>query len=239
MLAALEVSTRLCSVALLDLQGVEAPEETRLADDVDSAAVLMPTLQAMLARRSKAPQDLAALAVSIGPGSFTGIRVGLASAQGFCLPSELPAFGIPTLDGLAENLRADGWFGEALCLIDAQRGECFVGHYQVHPEGFETLTPPRILAPAALPDIVKGRVWLVGPGALKYEAELHKALGTQALLAFTQSHRPRASSLARLAQKAWNEGKRPPASDLKPLYLRVPAPDEKIWKDGRSGVPGV
>jgi hypothetical protein len=66
----------------------------------------------------------------------------------------------------------------------------------------------------------------VGPGALKYEDEIRKALGVQAMFAFTQAHRPRAASVARLAMARWRKGERPVGADLQPLYLRVPAPDE-------------
>ncbi len=215
-------------MAVLDLIGESEPEEMRLPDDQESASVLVPALEELLSHRGATAQDLVAVAVSVGPGSFTGIRVGLATAQGLCLPSQLPAFGVSTLDALAENLRTDGWYGEALVLIDAQRGECFTGHYQVEPDGILIVEPPRIVAPEAMPAMLQqGRVWVVGPGALRYEADLRRFLGADAMFAFTASHRPRAASVARLAFQMWQAGYRPPVSDLQPIYLRDPAPDEK------------
>lgn len=235
MLAAIEVSTRICSVALLDMMSGEVVQELSLPGEMESSETLLPALEQLLTRRHLTPADLAAVAVSVGPGSFTGIRVGLSTAQGLCLPGDIPAYGISSLDGLAENLCAGGWEGEALALVDAQRGECFVGHYQVETEGFRLLDAPTILPPSELPKRVSGRCWVVGPGALKHEKALREALGAQAMFAMTAFHQPQAASIARLAYREWQAGKRPKAADLKPLYLRVPSVDEKTGEASPDG----
>ncbi|HXL72919.1 MAG TPA: tRNA (adenosine(37)-N6)-threonylcarbamoyltransferase complex dimerization subunit type 1 TsaB, partial [bacterium] len=129
MLASIEVSTRISSVALLDLKTGREAAQAPLAAHLESSATLLPALQTLLVSQDLTAKDITAVAVALGPGSFTGIRVGIATAEGLAMPSHLPVFGISTLDGLAENLRSDGLRGEALCLIDAQRGECFVGRY--------------------------------------------------------------------------------------------------------------
>ncbi len=227
MLAAIEVSTRVSSVALLDLVTGEEISEIALPGDWESSATLLPALETLLQQRDLSAQDLAAVAVSVGPGSFTGIRVGIATAGGLCLPSNLMAFGVSTLDGLAENLRAGQMQGEALCLVDAQRGECFVGHYRIGSGDFKEVEPPRILGFERLPSILKERAWLVGPGALKYEKEIRESLGTQGMFAFNTLHQPKAMSIARIAYRQWRAGRRPTLQDLKPLYLRRPAVDEK------------
>ncbi len=227
MLAAIEVSTRISSVALLDLVTGEELSEMALPGDWESSSTLLPALETLLQQRDMTPQDLAALAVSVGPGSFTGIRVGIATAAGFCLPSNLMAFGISTLDGLAENLRSGELRGEALCLVDAQRGECFVGHYHIEALDFKELEPPQILGFERLSSILQEKAWLVGPGALKYEKEIRESLGTQGMFAFNALHPPKAMSIARIAYRQWQAGQRPTLQDLKPLYLRPPAVDEK------------
>ncbi|MGH7740035.1 MAG: tRNA (adenosine(37)-N6)-threonylcarbamoyltransferase complex dimerization subunit type 1 TsaB [bacterium] len=227
MLAAIEVSTRICSVALLDIITGEELAEVHLPPDWESSVTLIPAMESLLTQKGAGPQDLDAVAVSIGPGSFTGIRVGIATAEGLCLPSNLLAFGISTLDGLAENLRHAELHGEALALIDAHRGECFVGHYLIDPEEVRPLEPPRILKPEQLIGELKGRAWIVGPGALKYEREIREGLGAQGLFAFTALHQPSAMSVARLAYRHWRAGERPTLDHLKPLYLRPPSVDEK------------
>jgi len=227
LLAAIEVSTRISSVALLDLVTGEELAEVALPSDWESSVTLIPALEALLTEKGMTAQDLAAVAVSIGPGSFTGIRVGLATAEGLCMPGNLLAFGIPTLDGLAENLRAAEMTGEAICLLDAQRGECFVGHYDIGKDNFRELNPPQIMPFEQLFATLKGKVWVVGPGALKYEKEIREGLGTVGMFAFNALHQPKAMSIARLAYQQWKEGKRPTLDQLKPLYLRPPAVDEK------------
>ncbi|HET9870906.1 MAG TPA: tRNA (adenosine(37)-N6)-threonylcarbamoyltransferase complex dimerization subunit type 1 TsaB [bacterium] len=227
MLAAIEVSTRICSVALLDLVTGEELAEVHLPPDWESSVTLIPAMESLLTQKGVGPQDLAAVAVSVGPGSFTGIRVGIATAEGLCLPSNLLAFGVPTLDGLAENLRRAELQGEAVALIDAHRGECFVGHYQIDPEEVQALEPPRILKPEQLVGEMKGRGWVVGPGALKYEREIREGLGAQGVFAFTALHQPSAMSVAKLAYRRWQAGERPTLESLKPIYLRPPSVDEK------------
>jgi tRNA threonylcarbamoyladenosine biosynthesis protein TsaB len=227
LLAAIEVSTRISSVALLDLVTGEELAEADLPADWESSATLIPALEAILQQKGFTVQDLAAVAVSIGPGSFTGIRVGIATAEGICMPSNLLAFGIPTLDGLAENLRYAELHGETLCLVDAQRGECFTGHYEVTADDVHELEPPQILGIESLHSVIQGKTWIVGPGALKYEKEIRESMGTQALFAFNAFHKPRAMSIARLAYRRGKWRSRPTIKDLKPLYLRPPAADEK------------
>lgn len=227
MLAAIEVSTRISSVALLDLVTGEELAEMSLPGDWESSATLLPALETLLQQREMTAKDLAAVAVSVGPGSFTGIRVGIATTEGLCLPGNLLAFGVSTLDGLAENLRAAEMMGEALCLVDAQRGECFVGHYRIEAGGFTELEPPQILGFERMAALLKERAWVVGPGALKYEKELHESLGTLGMFAFNSLHQPKAMSIARIAYRQWQGGARPSLMELKPLYLRLPAVDEK------------
>ncbi len=227
MLAALEVSTRICSVALLDLDSGEVAASLSMPDDMESSQTLLPALQDLLKQKRLGAEDLTAIAVSVGPGSFTGIRVGISTAQGLALPGNIPCYGISSLDGLAENLRSGGWEGEALALIDAQRGECFAGHYQIEASGFRKWEEPRILMPADFALVLQGRAWIVGPGALKQERAIRESLGTQGLFAMTAFHRPSALSIARLAFERWRSGERPDAGSLQPLYLRQPAADEK------------
>ncbi len=227
MLAAIEVSTRISSVALLDLVTGEELAEFALAPEWESSVTLIPTLDMLLKQMDRSVQDLAAVAVSLGPGSFTGIRVGIATAEGLCLPSNLLAYGISTLEGLAENLRGAEMQGNALCLIDAQRGQCFVGQYEIGKEDVKELAPPQILAVEQFYQLLRGKTWIVGPGALKYEKDIRESLGLMGMFAFNSLHQPKAMSVARLAYREWQRGLRPGLQDLKPLYLRPPAVDEK------------
>jgi tRNA threonylcarbamoyladenosine biosynthesis protein TsaB len=227
MLAALEVSTRISSVALLDPVTGEELGELALSSEVESSSTLIPGLDEILRTKGLGPKNLTAVAVAVGPGSFTGIRVGIATAQGLCMSSKLPAYGISTLDGLAENLRAAGLTGEALCLVDAMRGECFVGHYSIQKEGFSELSAPSIVAVDKLGLIPRGKVLAAGPGAMRYEKEIRGSLASQVSLAPPHLHSPSAMSVGRLACRQWKAGKKPGFEQLTPFYLRPPSVEEK------------
>jgi hypothetical protein len=89
------------------------------------------------------------------------------------------------------------------------------------------LAPPVILKIGVLKDIVQDKAWLVGAGYLKYENEIKEAVGEQGKWIEDPIHDPKAMSLARLAFGMWKSGLRPALETLKPLYLRIPAVDEK------------
>jgi tRNA threonylcarbamoyladenosine biosynthesis protein TsaB len=155
-----------------------------------------------LAREAAAgPLDLGLLVVGVGPGSFTGVRIGLAAARGLGLALELPVAGVSTLEALAAG--APG----AVPVIDARRREvfAFVG------------SEPRCLAPADL-EVEPGREY-VGDGAVRYRATIEERGGIVPS-DDDERHIPWARHLARLARGAG------PAELVEPVYLRVPDVDK-------------
>jgi len=227
LLASLEVSTRLSSVALFDLEKGQSVGETFLSNDQESSVTLLPGLEKLLQQNQLKAQAITALAVALGPGSFTGIRIGIATAEGFAMPQGLPVYGVPTLDGLAENLQAAGQRGEALCLIDAMRGECFAARYSLDEAGFHELEPATIWTLEKIAQNIGEKTWVVGPGALRYETDIKKLSGTRGQWVAADLHRPSAFSLARIAYRRWKGGERPGLESLRPLYIRLPSVEEK------------
>lgn len=127
---ALDTATQLGTVALLEERSVG--ELLVLADasaSVDSrhGETLLPHLTDVLARGGLKPKDLTMIAVGIGPGSFTGVRVGLATAKGLALALKIPLVGISTLDVVAAGA---GDHPSLLVLLDAKKGEVFGAHYE-------------------------------------------------------------------------------------------------------------
>ena len=165
-----------------------------LGERVSRASTLLEDVDALLRRAGAHAGELEALAVGIGPGSFTGTRIGLAAARGLALALDLPAAGVSTLDALAAG--APG----ALAVIDAKRREIFVAG-------------PRVLAPAELA-IEPGTV-LVGDGAIRYR-ELLEAADAEVPPDDDERHLPRARFHAALASDFG------PAELLEPLYVRQP-----------------
>lgn len=176
------------------------------------------------------------IAVGIGPGTFTGIRIGLATAKGLSLSTGIPAVGIPTLAALAAGVAArKEESGPVMPVLDARRGEVFAALYNA---GGRELEPPAACPPERLVE------WLAeitarlprpprvaGPGALRFADQLDRA-GVPVPDPGSDLHRLSGSALCRLAAGLPSSET---AKPLEPIYLR--APDAKIWleRDRRSG----
>lgn len=216
---ALDTSGAACSVALRDGTGrLLAHRFQALARG--HAELLMPMLRDTMAEARIDFAALSLLAVTTGPGSFTGIRVGLAAARGLALASGLPILGVTAFDALAAAIAAAIAPGERagrplLVAIDSRRGDLFV-------QGFAAdgspLAAPAAVAPDGLAAIAPpGALMLVGDGAERAAAAL-AAAGRPAILAAARL--PDAADVAAVALVRWRPGEWPP-SPL-PLYLRAP-----------------
>jgi len=164
------------------------------------AVTVLEDLDALLRQAGARTRELEGLAVGIGPGSFTGIRIGLATARGLALALGVPVAGVSTLDALAAGAP------EAVPVIDARRGEVFVLQGE-----------PRVLAPDEL-QLAAGTV-CVGSGAVRYRSLL-EAAGADVPPDQDERHLPRARFHAQLARHFG------PAEAVEPMYLRVPDADK-------------
>jgi tRNA threonylcarbamoyladenosine biosynthesis protein TsaB len=126
---ALDTATHLATVALLEERDGQLIVLAEASASVDSrhGETLLPHLTDVLARASLKPTDLAMIAVGIGPGSFTGVRVGLATAKGLALALKIPLLGVSTLDVVAAGA---GDHASLLVLLDAKKGEVFGARYE-------------------------------------------------------------------------------------------------------------
>jgi tRNA threonylcarbamoyladenosine biosynthesis protein TsaB len=174
-----------------------------LGERTGRAVEVLADADELLRTAGAVPRDLDLLAVGVGPGSFTGVRIGLAAARGVALALDLPVAGVSTLEALAAG--APG----AVPVIDARRGEVFV------------LSSGRVrcLAPDAL-DVGTGGTY-VGDGAVRYRTAI-EAAGGVVPPDDSDVHVPRARFHAELA----GEGR--PAEQVEPLYLRVPDAEKAL-----------
>jgi tRNA threonylcarbamoyladenosine biosynthesis protein TsaB len=171
-------------------------------------------------------RDIDAFAVSIGPGSFTSLRIGIATAKAFAHALRKPLTGVPTLDALAEGLH--GTPGLICPVLTARAQEVYASFYVSASEGMKRLSgylavDPRRLA-GCLQNDLRARVTFTGEGALAWWDVLREALGDRAVLAEPAQLWPRAALVAAVGQNAleqWQGGTRLPA--IRALYVKPPA----------------
>lgn len=180
--------------------------------------------------------DISAVAVDIGPGLFTGLRVGVAAAKAVAHALRVPMIGISSLDLLAWPLRHTS--REIVAVIDARRGEVFAARYRPTPGGVQRLAEPMVCGPDDLRAELQARdadYLVVGDGGLRYADDLADIVSAE--IAEQHLAYPNASSLVQLAHaRAIREDFVQPWQ-LEPLYLRPP--DAEINWSMRAGLtPG-
>jgi tRNA threonylcarbamoyladenosine biosynthesis protein TsaB len=168
--------------------------------------------------------EIDAFAVATGPGSFTGLRVGIATMQGLAFAAGKPLFGISGLDALA---RIGGRTARVATWVDAWRGEVYAGTYE---KGRAT-AEPTVGRPQELLDGLRGTPTLfIGGGAESHRQQIREMLGPHALWASPLAPAI-AGAIALLATEAAAAGHRPPPDAIRPLYVRRPdlerAPDAR------------
>jgi tRNA threonylcarbamoyladenosine biosynthesis protein TsaB len=199
-LLAFDTATPLVTVALHD--GDDVVAERTSDRPMKHGEQLAPLIEAVLRDRGLVRQDLTALAVGVGPGPFTGLRVGLVTARTLALALELPVYGVCTLDVLAIEAVDTGAVREDfLVATDARRKEVYLASYDA--DGAR-LAGPEVLRPA---DAATDRP-VVGEGAVLYPAAFPRPAGPA---------RPSAGWLARVVAE-----ERAELLDPEPLYLRRP-----------------
>ncbi len=232
LILAVESATAEVGCALVGADGVIA--EVRVARGRRHAETLAPAIRFACEQGGVALAEVAAVAVDVGPGLFTGLRVGIATAKAIAAARGLPMVGISSLDLLAFPARLGT--RRIAAVVDARRGELFVAFYRPVPGGVQREGDPMVCTPdELLAELAAAREehLLVGDGACRYADQFttvgHLEVGDASL-----AH-PSVAVLGQLAraQALREEWVRP--HDLAPLYLRQP--DAEInWqtREGRS-----
>ncbi len=231
MILAIESATPCASVALV--AGDRVLGETVLPPERQVSETLLSAIDRLLGETGRGAEGVTHVAVSAGPGSFTGLRVGMAAAKGFCLGWGLPIVPVPTLRALASRFHA----GEALVcpVLDARKKEVYAGIFRW--EGMECLrvAPDAAVPPDALPEwFAEGNVLFCGDGTIPYGELLRAKMGPRALFLPPGEGFPRASAVGLLAARTVREGGMPEARTVVPAYLRPSEAERHRGERGRT-----
>lgn len=169
---------------------------------------------------------LEGVAVAIGPGSFTGLRIGIATAKGMALALNIPIVGISSLESLARN--GDVFDGVVVPLIDARRGEIYAAVYNASAKDRQKGTRRIVVKECVLPPNelikqlkkIKGKMLFIGDGALEYGDMIVRAIGARSMVAQSSECYPQAANLAWLAAARFAKGKSDDLAMLVPNYIR-------------------
>ena len=171
------------------------------------------------------------IAVGVGPGSFTGLRIGIATARALAQARGISIAPVSSLAALARGISESDATAPALPLIDARRGEVFAALYDA---GGAEVWPPFVAPPAELADRLQTMDWTplaAGDGALRFGAEL-EAAGATVAPPENPIHRVAARHVCAVGEAAIEAT----PDQIQPLYLRPP--DAKRWLERDRGIPG-
>ncbi|MBE5254276.1 MAG: tRNA (adenosine(37)-N6)-threonylcarbamoyltransferase complex dimerization subunit type 1 TsaB [Enterobacterales bacterium endosymbiont of Blomia tropicalis] len=221
---ALDTATEACSAALLNQQQIDARFEIAPRDHTQR---ILPLIEELLLAQQLDLTELDALAFGRGPGSFTGVRIGIGIAQGLALGAALPMIGISTLATLAQGAWRQHGARRVLAAIDARMGEVYWAEYQRdekgnwHGEASESvLSPDAVLARMQK---LEGEWSMAGTGWQAYP-ELQQGHALQ--LRASDVLLPAAQDMLPLAQQAFEQGNTVAPEQAEPTYLR----NEVAWK---------
>ncbi len=193
---AVDTATRCCSVAVQ--VGGRLVAETAVLSDRTHSEHLMGMIQAVLKSANLTVQAIDGMAVSIGPGSFTGLRIGISTVKGLALAGDKPCVGVSSLEALAGACLP--WPQSIWALMDARKGEVYAGRYREHGGRLEQLTPEQVLPLEDVLRTIDSPHLFIGDGAERYQERIRSVLGDRAEFVPPERNFPRAGTLARLAQ---------------------------------------
>lgn len=235
MIVSLDTSTLTLSLALVERDG-RVLEQTYVGPPKRQSDLLPGCVLELLARHGRGLDAVTGFVCGLGPGSFTGLRIGLATLKGLAYALDRPLVGVSSLEALAADVAAPA---HVLAIAVVKKGELYLGRYRRTAQGVEALAPTdsaTIAGAAAWLSSEAGRDFVVvGPGLTDYAAAL-EAHGVGAERLLPEPRVPSAATLARLAR--WPEAHaRAQAFALEPDYVRGSGAEENPKFPPLPGVP--
>jgi len=223
----IETSHDLGGVALADEGGPVA--EALSTERLKHSEELMNLIDATLESAGSGFEGVDGIAVSIGPGSFTGLRVGLATAKGVCLSRGLPLAAVPTLDALARMCSESSV--PVHTIVDAKRGEVYWSSYEFE-SGVQKRTADYLaLTPQRLVEVISGRTLLIGSGVDAYRDFIIGNAKDRVVFMNPNPRFPSPSIIAVMGLERLRAGQAEAIESLEPIYIRPSDAETKKRND--------
>ena len=213
---AIDTSTDTASIAITD--GEDILVESMLNVGRTHSEILIPSFQEMLEKTQLDIKDLDLLALTLGPGSFTGVRIGASTIKGFALALERPVAGVSTLEALALNFPFSSL--PIMPLFDARRGEIYSAMFKWEGGTIKRLSEDRAASPEDAIKKIKIKTVFVGDGLVKYGQMIKDTLGDNAVFAPRAAWYVRASNVAALGLKSYKADGGLDVATFTPSYRR-------------------
>jgi tRNA threonylcarbamoyladenosine biosynthesis protein TsaB len=230
---ALETATNTVGLALMDEERVLG--ELTLDLGRHHAEVLLPALDKLFAMTGLMPEEVDLLACTIGPGSFTGLRIGISTVKGLAMAMDRPIVGVSTLEALALNaLPTNGW----ICpMLDARKSQVYTGLYRMGPDGLPASASEEQLI--GIDDFLhernEGEILFLGDGAVGHAGLITEIMGKRAVVCASGKHRIQASSVGLIGRRRYQNGLVLDTLTFAPRYMRSSAAENK----GKAAAPGT
>lgn len=222
---AVECATKTVGLALLNEEEVCA--EVHLHLGRHHTEILLPALDQLFVLARQVPEDVDLLACTVGPGSFTGLRIGVSTVKGLALAMARPVVGVSTLEALAVNVIPCR--GLICPMLDAGKNQVYTCLYKMGPDGLPEATIPEKLIDVArfLHDLDQGEVLFLGDGAVRYEKLIDEILKDRAVICGRSQQRLFASAVGLIGLHRYRNGGALDTRTFVPSYLRLSQAETK------------
>ena len=227
-----DTSAKTASVAVCE--GGSILGVSNIENGLTQSELVLPMAEALLSQLKLSFSDIELYAVTVGPGSFTGVRIGVSTVKGLAFGRDIPCAPVSTLEALAEN--AAGLTGLIVPCMDARRGQFYTATFTATENGISRLTPDRAISAEELSEELRsyeGNIYITGDGyeaAHKLLSELGVKLAVTPYLLRSQN----AVSIARVAERMHLQGLCVSERELAPAYLRLPqAERERLERENK------
>ena len=213
---AVDTATTSCSVAIVDKTSLLS--EFTIDREETHSKHLMDMIKAVLRMAGLNFSDLDGFAVTRGPGSFTGLRIGLSTIKGLAVASEKPVVGVSSLEALASQV---SYSRDLICpILDARKGEVYFSRYRFLNGHLKKQTKERVAPPDKAVDDLNEPCLFVGNGALFYKEMILEKMGELASIAPMIQNTIRASTMAYLSMTKFEKNDTDDIEKIMPYYIR-------------------